>query len=192
MSPINPSNSDVTDTVLAALLMCEEDLVDEAHPVLNLLVEDLPPVAPRPAARARLLGAARTSRHVHLLATLFDVVASTAKAYLDQLTDASLWDVLMPGIQLMHLQGGPRTAEADVGFVKVAADLDFPPHTHGGEERNLVLSGNLTEADGTVLGAGDVFTRPAGTRHVFRTGPDGLTFAVVARGVVFDNPDTTV
>jgi anti-sigma factor ChrR (cupin superfamily) len=119
------------------------------------------------------------------LAQLFEIAVETARDYLGALSDEDAWHAMMDGIALQHVQGGPATASADVGFVRVAPDLDFPPHVHVGEERNLVLDGSLIDGDGTTYGPGDLFVHPAGSHHVFRSGSRGVLFAVVVWGVDF-------
>jgi len=122
------------------------------------------------------------------LASLFDVDEATARRYLDRIPDDDAWEAMGPGIRLLHFDGGPATAGADVGFVHVEGEIDFPAHRHDGEERNLILRGHLVEPDGTSYGPGDVFDHPAGSHHRFRTSGD-LVFAVVVWGVTFDGPD---
>lgn len=158
---------------------------EEASELLEAMVATLPPVQPSTSARHRLLRAARLSKFTGPLATLFDIGLTQAADYLRALTDGSLGSAFIPGASLRHFAGGASTAGADVGFVEVAPDLAFPAHTHHGEERNLVLEGSLIEPDGTIYRAGDTFSHGAGTHHVFRSGPDGLVFAVVVWGVDF-------
>lgn len=164
----------------------------DAAEALDDLAEALPE-APLPAGlRDRLLAAMRHEPFAPFappLATLFDVDEPTARAFLDRIPDEDAWEPMAPIIHLMHFEGGPATTGADVGFVRVTGEIDFPSHTHGGEERNLILRGALVEADGTRFGPGDVFVHPAGSHHRFRTEGD-LLFAVVVWGVQFDPPAT--
>ena len=48
---------------------------------------------------------------------------------------------MLPGMDLFHIQGGPAVADAVNGFVRLAAGLHFPPHTHVGNEKVFVLEG---------------------------------------------------
>jgi quercetin dioxygenase-like cupin family protein len=162
-----------------------DDNEEEAAALLDALTETLPVRHPSPSARNRLLRTVRLSRFAQPVADLFHVSLERARAYLSSLTEGSAWHTLIEGVGLMHLEGGEAVAGADVGFVQVAPDLAFPAHLHGGEERNVVLEGSLIEADGTIFRAGDTFTHPPGSQHLFRSGPEGVVFAVVVWDVDF-------
>lgn len=162
----------------------------DAADALDDAAEALPAQVPPTSLRDRLLAAMGREPFAPFappLATLFDVDEDKARTYLDRIPDPSAWEAMGPGIELLHFEGGPATAGADVGFVRVSGEIDFPPHTHGGEERNLILRGRLTEPDGTVHGPGDVFVHSPGSHHRFRTEGD-LLFAVVVWDVQFDPP----
>lgn len=163
---------------------------DDAAEALDDFATSLPP-QPAPASlMSRLRRAVAEEPFAPFappLATLFDVDEDTARAYLGRIPEDDAWEAMGPGISLLHFEGGATTAGADVGFVKVDGAIDFPSHTHGGEERNLVLRGRLVEPDGTAYGPGDVFTHRPGSHHRFRTEGD-LLFAVVVWGVTFDPP----
>jgi len=95
-----------------------------------------------------------------------------------------------PNVSLVHLLGGPATAGADVGFVRVDAGTTFPPHRHLGEEHVLVLQGSYQDSDGSSARAGDLVHMPAGSAHTFTAGPDtDLIYAVVVHGVEIEGID---
>lgn len=169
--------------LLAALLRDDDDAFDLAADVLAPA-----PVPPALGQRLRAsLAAAPFAPFAILLARLFDVAEDRARAFLAAIPSPDGWDAMAPGIRLMHFSGGPSTAGADVGFVSVGDGLDFPRHTHGGAEHNLILRGTLTDDDGTVYRAGDTFTHAPGSAHTFRADA-GLLFAVVVWDVSFDGP----
>lgn len=146
-----------------------------------------------PSGRDRLLAALATPAERLApfgarLATVFDVTVERARCYLQSVFDADAWeDAIGDGIGLVHLVGGPATAGADVGFVRVAAGGSFPHHRHEGEETTLVLAGALRNDDGAIYRPGDSLVLPAGSEHTFEALPgDDLVFAVVVHGVTFD------
>ncbi|MCB9680492.1 MAG: cupin domain-containing protein [Alphaproteobacteria bacterium] len=167
-------------------------LHDDDHDLGELLAElagDLPPVTPSEAARTRLHDAVAALPHAPLapaLADLLQVGLDRARSYLARLTDPSIWTEMIPGAWVHHLEGGPDTAAAEVGFVRVAPHTPFPVHRHVGEERNLVLDGALYHADGQRVGAGARFDLPPGGTHAFHTRDEPVVFAVVVWGVAFD------
>ncbi|MBZ5713564.1 cupin domain-containing protein [Nannocystis pusilla] len=162
--------------------------VAEAFTALSLA---LPPASPRSDARARLLAAvaapeARFAPFVARLARLVDVAHERARELLASLARADVWQTVLPDVELVHLSGGPATAGADVGFVRIAAGATFPHHRHLGDERCLILQGGFVEDDGTVTRAGASTYRPAGTAHTLTALPgEDLVYAVVVFGVEF-------
>jgi putative transcriptional regulator len=163
---------------------------------LVALGDDLPAVTPRPSARDALLAAAapapeRAGRFADALGRLIDRGADAARDLLARIHDAAAWEGSpWPGVQLMHLPGGPATAGADVGFVRVPAGARFPYHRHADTELTLVLQGAKRLDDGRVLGPGEALEMGPGSAHGFTAleGPD-LVFAVVLRGeLAFPSP----
>lgn len=166
--------------------------VAEAFAALSL---GLPPVAPAPGLRERLLAAAarpeqRWAPFASRLARLIDVAHDRARELLAAIVRPELWQRLLPDVDLLHLQGGPAVAGADVGFVRVAAGAAFPEHRHVGDERVLILQGGYTDDRGQVARAGDLIELPAGSSHAFVALPgDDLIYAVVVGGVEFPGLD---
>lgn len=149
----------------------------------------LPAPPAGPELRARLLAAAASPEHrfapfIARLARLIDVAHERARALLAGLARPGTWQAFLPGVELVHLEGGPATAGADVGFVRVQAGATFPIHHHRGEERVLVLQGGYTDSAGAVARAGDLVDLPGGSSHSLTalSGPD-LIYAVVVFGV---------
>ncbi len=158
----------------------------------------LVPAAPATDGRARLLAAAasperRFAPFIARLARLIDVAQDRAAALLASLARPDVWERFTPAVELVHLDGGPAVADADVGFVRVAAGGAFPVHRHLGPERVLVLQGSYRDSGGDVFRAGDIVDLPAGSAHDFVAldGPD-LVYAVVVRGVEFPGQDLSV
>lgn len=160
---------------------------DEAWHALALA---LPPRSPSATLRQRLLDAAagpdeRYAPFSERLARLFDVSLERARELLTAITDPGFWqDVIAPGVALVHLEGGPRVATADVGLVRVDAGARFPTHHHLGEENTLLLQGESIDDEGRRNRAGDSIRLTTGTTHAFVAGPDeDLIYAVVVDGV---------
>lgn len=165
---------------------------------LTALSLGLPGPAPAADARARLLAAAarpdrRFAPFIGRLARLIDVAQDRAQELLTSLARADVWERFVPAVELVHLQGGPAVAGADVGFVRVAAGCPFPAHRHLGDERVLVLQGGFRDSSGAVFRAGDSIEQPAGSAHEFVALPGAdLIYAVVVFGVEFPGQDLSV
>lgn len=182
--------------VAAHLAACER-CAAEAEALgaaLGSLAFALRPQAPSPSARERLVadldGAHRFDPFIDPLADLMDVPADQATRYLRDIRRPPSWQGSpWAGVRLVHVEGGPRTAGADVGFVEVQPGVRFPHHRHTGDEFSLVLQGSAREDTGAVYGPGDLVVRRAGTGHSF-TALDGpvLVFAVVVFGFEVDEP----
>lgn len=147
------------DPALAAELASYEDSA-------SLLVTE---VAPSPETRARLLasaGGGRFEAHAGRMASLFDVSVDRARELLGLIERPASWSVEMPGIALVHFDGGPAYAAADCGFIRLAPGAVFPPHRHLGEEVSVVLEGTMRDAaTGRVLGPGDELVQAEGSDH---------------------------
>ncbi|HMV65549.1 MAG TPA: cupin domain-containing protein [Myxococcota bacterium] len=172
----DPDTSDLIDGVededLAALLVACDDLVD---------------VPPPPSLRARLLASASPFHSLaDRVADLFQVGADTIREYLALLTWGDHWHLLQRGCELIHVEGGPDLRAADVGFVRVQDGVVFPHHAHGGQERSLVLQGEVVDSDGEIYLPGDMVVKEAGSEHHFRAVGETI-IAVVVWGVRFDD-----
>lgn len=154
-----------------------------------------PVLTPSPELRHRVLAAADAAPLAPFttrLAALFDLSAARVTALLDTLSDPSSWISFCPGVALIHVEGGPKTLHADVGFVRVEPGDSFPMHRHEGQERVLVLQGELEEEEGPRRGPGAVIVAEAGSAHRVRSvGSVPLIWAVVVYGVEFDPIETS-
>ncbi len=163
------------------------DLSSEAAAALTFAVDDLAPAAP--PALADLLGDLSTRRHARFVddvARLLDVEQSRADDLLRELDDAARWEAgFLPGMELLHVDGGDKVADAITGFVRLPAGAHFPDHRHLGDELVLILQGYCREGDET-LGPGSIIARPAGSEHSFDVLDDGcdlLYLAIVHEGL---------
>jgi len=170
-------------------LRAEADAIAEALSALAVAAAPATPAAPPPALRARLLasarGPARFAPFIDRLARLIDLAAEQARALLASIDRPDAWlPSPAPNVRLIHLPGGPAVAGLDIGFVRVAAGTDFPPHRHLGDERVLVLQGSYRDSGGATVRAGDQVHMPAGSEHHFSADPErDLIYAVVFGGI---------
>lgn len=143
----------------------------------------IPPVAPSPDVKARLLasvGGGRFERFVDRMASLFDVSAERARELLALVERAASWEHPVPGVSLIHFKAGPACATADCGFVRISAGCKFPWHTHRGEEVNVILVGSARDADGKVLHAGDELVQPQNSAHDLTAGDEDVIYVARA------------
>lgn len=161
--------------------------------LIDALAELVPPGKEAPdLLKQKLLGSAlrprlRYAPHFGKLSQLFDLTDLELAALFERADRTSEWvTASIPGVSLLHLQGGPRVAHADNGLVRLAPGARFPTHRHLGQERVLVLRGGYTdEPSGRVYAAGDLHEMSEGTGHAYTALPDQeLLFAVsLERGV---------
>lgn len=149
------------------------------------------PVAPSPAARARLLAAVDAEhRYAPLyarLTDLFDLSTARIRELLAMIPTPGAWTSgPCDGVSLLHFEAGPRALAVDAGFVRLAPGVEFPTHRHLGRERALVLEGAYLEVEtGQVVRAGEAAERLPGSTHTFRALPGAdLVFAVVLEGPI--------
>jgi hypothetical protein len=143
----------------------------EADPNLAAELEsylDLVAVAPAADVKARLIasvGGGRFEQFSDRMAKLFDVTIDRARELLGLIERPASWENPVPGVHLIHFDGGPACAAADCGFVRIAPGCKFPWHTHRGEEVSVILSGAMRDHDGKVLRAGDELVHQEATQH---------------------------
>ena len=152
-----------SDAALAAELATLQQTAD----ALGAAIE---PVAPPPEIKQRLLasiGGGRFEQFSARLARLFDVTVDRARELLGLIERPASWvPQIIPGISLVHFDGGPGTAAADCGFIRLAPGAVFPPHTHLGEEIVTILSGRVHDVtNDRMLGPGDDYVQSEGTQH---------------------------
>jgi quercetin dioxygenase-like cupin family protein len=141
-------------------------------------------VAPPADVEARLLastGGGRFERFASRIAALFDVSVDRARELLGLVESPSAWEHPVPGVSLIHFEGGPACTAADCGFVRIARGCKFPWHTHRGEEVSVIMSGSLRDLDGKLLRAGDELVHQADTEHeLVAAGDDDVIYVARA------------
>ncbi|HEY5925425.1 MAG TPA: cupin domain-containing protein [Kofleriaceae bacterium] len=143
----------------------------EADPNLAAELEsylDVVAVTPAADVKARLMasaGGGRFEQFSDRMAKLLDVTIDRARELLGLIERPASWENPVPGVSLIHFDGGPAYAAADCGFVRIAPGCKFPWHTHRGEEVSVILSGAMRDHDGRVLRAGDELVHQQGTQH---------------------------
>jgi hypothetical protein len=169
----------------------ERDVEDAASVDLGLsyVITDLPAVQPPAGLRERMLGAARPeerlARYAEPICALLGIERAEALALLARIDEPSAWLDLLPGISLLPAPAGSRAQGALRGFVRVRAGVEFPEHSHLGEEAVMIMQGYYTDnVTGQVFGPGDVPCHAVDTQHSFRVFADGpdLLGLVVAHG----------
>lgn len=127
------------------------------------------PVPPAPHVLKRLMtsvGGGRFEVFSARLARLFDVTVERARELLSLIDRPDAWKPQLPGVALVHFEGGPSTVGADCGFVRIEPGMTFPMHAHLGEEVTLVLAGQFLDvASNRTSGPGDDCTQLPGTTH---------------------------
>jgi len=142
-------------------------------------------VAPDPDVKARLMasiGGSPFEKFSSRLATLFDVTVDRARELLGLMERKASWEPAMPGLALVHFDGGPAYAAADCGFIRLAPGTSFPLHTHMGEEVSLILAGALQDKQtGEIYRAGDEVTKTHESDHdVVAVGDEDTIYAARA------------
>lgn len=128
------------------------------------------PVAPSPEVKERLMasvGGGKFEAFAARMARMYDVTIERGRELLGLIERAASWiPQVVPGLDFVDFEGGPATAGADCGFVRLAPGAVFPPHTHLGEEMTTVLSGRIHDpVNDVTLGPGDDYVRTEGSTH---------------------------
>jgi mannose-6-phosphate isomerase-like protein (cupin superfamily) len=146
-------------------------LAEELAAYRDAAAELIVPATPSPEVEKRLMasvGGGRFERFAAQLGMLYDVTVERAREILGLAERSASWDAAMPGIGLVHFDGGPACAAADCGFIRLADGAVFPFHSHKGEEVSLILSGQVrTIVDGAeqIISAGETLVMPEGSAH---------------------------
>jgi putative transcriptional regulator len=143
----------------------------------------MPAVAPQAHVKARLLASAGGGRFEGFsarVAKLLDVTIDRARELLGLIERPASWEEPVPGVNLIHFEGGPAYAAADCGFVRVAPGCTFPWHTHRGEEVSIILSGAMRDHQGNVVSEGDELVQAEGTQHDLTAGDEGVLYVARA------------
>ena len=170
--------------------MSTDDIIDE-H-VLEFLAGGLSPLS-LPGLRERLLaGAGGRDRFLPFLdraMALFDLPEPETEAHLHSVDDDAAWDDMLPGVRFRDFDGGPGLGEAHVGLVRLQPGEAFPHHGHVGEERTLVLQGELVDDQGRHYRAGDLIVSADGSSHEVRAvGDREAIYASVVTAIVMTGP----
>jgi putative transcriptional regulator len=146
---------------------------------------ELAPIEPTAEVKTRLLasiGAGKFERFSTRMASLFDVTVERARELLGLVERSASWETPVPGIGLVHFDGGPACAAADCGFIRIAPGCTFPWHTHRGEEVSIMLSGSVRDASGRVLKPGDELVQALGSQHDLTAEGEEVIFVARAFG----------
>lgn len=167
--------------------MNADEIIDER--VLEFLAGSLRPLTSAGGLRDRLLGSAGgRSRFLPFLdrsMQLFDLPEAETTAHLHSVDDPAAWEDMLPGVRFRDFDGGPGLGEAHVGLVRLAPGEAFPHHSHVGEERSLVLQGELVDEQGQRYRAGDLIVSADGTSHELRAvGEQEAIYASVVTAIV--------
>lgn len=120
------------------------------------------------------------------VADMIDLGVERARELLASIADKTNWvPGPLPGVELIHFDGGARVAHADVGFVRVPAGAHFPRHRHLGVERGMILAGSYRDSDGRLLQPGDIDEKHPGTEHSYDVlpGADLVILVVLEQGI---------
>ncbi len=156
-------------TQVSEAVSADPALADELAALEDTALALIAPLTPPPDVHARLMssiGAGAFERHASPMAKLFDVSVDRARELLGLIDRTSSWDTAMPGVHLVHFDGGAAWAAADCGFIKLDVGTAFPLHDHLGEEVSLVLAGRLRDrTSGRIYGPGDEIVANQGEEH---------------------------
>jgi hypothetical protein len=163
---------------------------DQLRVALTRLVDDLPPLAPSPQVRARLMtttasSVERFAPFVAALARITHLSIDKMRAVLARIEDATFWDQGLPGIELAHFDGGADLAGADAGFIRFAPSAIFPRHRHiVGREITFVMEGTMLDG-GRAHGPGSVVEHEQDSVHFCgATADQPLLILVLHHGIV--------
>jgi anti-sigma factor ChrR (cupin superfamily) len=176
---------------LAACLSCAEKMRE----LTAVLLDDdqaVTSVNPSPTLRDRLLSsierAPRLAAHVEAAAQLLEVPPTRARQYLSMIDDPSHWQPTpFGGLEALWVEGGPATAGAFCGFIRLPPGTSLPLHDHLGPEKGLVLQGRVRDQDGHTYASGDRVDMETGSRHELLALPivDCVFLVVLYGGVRF-------
>lgn len=141
-----------------------------------------PTTLPSPDVKARLLasvGGGRFDAFAGRMSKLLDVTVDRARELLGLIERKASWENPIPGVHLVHFDGGPAYADADCGFVRIDPGCTFPWHTHRGEEVSLLLAGTVHD-QGKVWQPGDEIILAEGSEHDLTAGDEGAVYVARA------------
>lgn len=159
----------------------------ECRETFGAFAEALPEIAPPAALKNKLMASVAEEKFSPFAAPLakhFDLAVERVRELFKWALDsATTWTD--PPIRFLDFDGGPRTATADVGFIRLDKGLHFPWHGHTGREINFILEGTIKDFDGRVYGPGEVLIKEPGMEHEFWVGDEVDAFlGVVVEGEI--------
>lgn len=147
----------------------DPQLADELAALEETALALIAPVTPSLDVHARLvssIGAGPFERFAAHVARIYDVTVDRSRELLGLMARTASWETALPGIHLVHFDGGPAHAAADCGFIKLDPGTAFPQHKHLGEEVSLILAGRLRDrTTGRISGPGDEITEGMDVEH---------------------------
>lgn len=185
MGALSPAEASSVEAALAASPALRATLA-EIESAVSGLGQTLEPLAPSARARDKLLEAATTTERwapfTARLAKLVDLADAKMREVFARARDALQWEPgPIPGVQLLHFDGGAAAAALDAGLVRVTAGSYSPIHRHTGDEWVFILEGTFTDLNtGVTHLPGELIHHGPGSEHAFKVG-DGtdLVYALV-------------
>ncbi|MBA3542352.1 MAG: cupin domain-containing protein [Deltaproteobacteria bacterium] len=162
---LDPEEARTVERALAS----DPTLVIELAALQRVAESLVVPIPPSDHVKARLLasiGGGPFERYAGRMASLFDVGVPRAHELLGLIERPSSWELPMPGVGLVHFEGGPACATADCGFVRLAPGTPFPPHTHRGEETTVILAGRLRDGARILVPGDELVQGPTTENHI--------------------------
>jgi quercetin dioxygenase-like cupin family protein len=146
------------------------------------LIGEPNPVEPPEEIRSQLIasaGGGKFATHAVRMGSIFDFSIDRAHEILGTMERKRSWELPMPGVGLVHFDGGPKAAHADCGFVRIAPGRTFPHHRHRGDETSIILAGTVRDTlTGRLLVAGDESMHPKDSEHeLINEGTDEVVIA---------------
>jgi predicted ChrR family anti-sigma factor len=149
--------------------------------VAAALAAAVEPVTPDPKVRAALLARLEREREPSASTSPSPEAkrGETEGEILVQRASEGVWRKCpVPGVS-MRVLFVDRESGRFTALVRMEAGASFPSHAHAGPEESVVLEGDLRGADG-VLGPGDYWRAPAGSRHGVQTSEQGCLLLTTA------------
>jgi anti-sigma factor ChrR (cupin superfamily) len=166
---LEPADAQHVERACAADPAAAAELASYRATANELLGAPVPSV-PSPAVHARLIasiGGGRFERFTARIAKMYDVSVDRARELLGLMERPASWVPALPGLRVIHFEGGPAALHADNGFLQLEPGTAFPWHSHRGRELVIVLSGALRDHNGRVQAAGDEYVMEPGSAHDF-------------------------
>lgn len=173
------------------------DFLDDLDPaeveLLEAAASEVRAEPPAATLRERLFAsvsaAHRWDDFVAELAEAMKLPLDAAERLLATVDEDDGWeDSGLPGVRLLHFEGGPGTEDAITGFVRIEVGGTFPHHEHVGQETVIVLQGTCVDSHGTTYQRGQRIDQAPGTAHAITVTSDIplLYLAVVQVGLRMD------